>query len=87
MSKIVVCLDCPMYQKGGYDRRCKDCKAKTYRDRKTVASQTIPTELPKVITATSYDVSKTPDQVLVNELRSRGWTVKATRPITIIEEI
>lgn len=73
--------------KDGYDRRCKDCKAKTYRDRKTVASQTIPTELPKVITATSYDVSKTPDQVLVNELRSRGWTVKATRPITIIEEI
>lgn len=73
--------------KDGRDCRCKDCKAKTYRDRKTVASKAIPTELPKVITATRYDVSNAPDQVLVNELRSRGWTVKATRPITIIEEI
>lgn len=50
--------------------------------------QSVSTNTPVVVIQEDVNpLEKFDPQELVNFLRSKGWTVKATRPITIIEEL
>lgn len=82
--------------KDGLQYWCKECLTKSIlearRAKKEAKAQTEtaqdPTPVKTVVTvATRYDLTDAPDQKLADELRRRGWDVKATRPKTIIEEL
>lgn len=49
--------------------------------------QSVPTTAVVVIQEDINPLEKFDPQELVDFLRSKGWTVKATRPVTIIEEL
>lgn len=82
--------------KDGLQYWCKECVTKSVlearRAKKAAKAQTKtaqePTPVKTIVTvATRYDLTDAPDQTLADELRRRGWDVKATRPKTIIEEL
>ena len=81
--------------KDGLQYWCKECLTKsileTRRAKKAAKAQTeTETETekePKPIFNPIIAVKDIPDQTLADELRHRGWDVKATRPKTIIEEL
>lgn len=79
--------------KDGLQNWCKECMTKNVlearRAKKAAKAQT-ETEKekePKPIFNPIIAVEDIPDQTLADELRHRGWDVKATRPKTIIEEL
>lgn len=79
--------------KDGLQYWCKECVTKSIlearRAKKAAKAQTeTETEKePKPIFNPIVAVKDIPDQTLADELRHRGWDVKATRPKTIIEEL
>lgn len=91
--------------KDGLQYWCKECLTKSIlearRAKKAAQEAAKPqtkTEAPKPSTPTPEPeplpifnpiiaVEDIPDQTLADELRRRGWDVKATRPKTIIEEL
>lgn len=120
MSRITVCLDCPLYQTGGWCKHkrkdvgalqpaCDHAKkmnetfnpedkeeepmtdmntrTEARRAKKAAKAQTETVKEPKPIFNPIVAVKDIPDQTLADELRHRGWDVKATRPKTIIEEL
>lgn len=122
MSRITVCLDCPLYQTGGWCKHkrkdvgalqpaCDHAKkmnetfnpedkeeepmtdmntrTEARRAKKAAKAQaeTEKEKEPKPIFNPIVAVKDIPDQTLADELRHRGWDVKATRPKTIIEEL
>ena len=83
--------------KDGLQYWCKECTTRNVlearRAKKAAKAQTeteTETETekePKPIFNPIIAVEDIPDQTLADELRRRGWDVKATRPKTIIEEL
>lgn len=77
--------------KDGLQYWCKECVTKSIlearRAKKAAKAQTETEKEPKPIFNPIVAVKGIPDQTLADELRHRGWDVKATRPKTIIEEL
>jgi superfamily II helicase len=77
--------------KDGLQYWCKECLTKSIlearRAKKEAKAQAETVKEPKPIFNPIVAVKDIPDQTLADELRRRGWDVKATRPKTIIEEL
>lgn len=77
--------------KDGLQYWCKECTTRNVlearRARKEAKAQAETVKEPKPIFNPIVAVKDIPDQTLADELRHRGWDVKATRPKTIIEEL
>lgn len=81
--------------KDGLQYWCKECTTKSIlearRAKKAAAKPQTKTEAPKPEPLPIFNpvtaVQEISDDLLAQELRRRGWDVKATRPKTIIEEL
>ena len=77
--------------KDGLQYWCKECVTRNVLDarraRKEAKAQTETVKEPKPIFNPVTAVQEISDDLLAQELRRRGWDVKATRPKTIIEEL
>lgn len=77
--------------KDGLQYWCKECTTRNVlearRAKKAAKAQAETVKEPKPIFNPIIAVKDIPDQTLADELRHRGWDVKATRPKTIIEEL